>query len=189
MAEVFSGLGVPKWWRSEAGLWLPSSISDLLVQNPPGTPKPRFDALLYAERTRPLGNVGVYATPSAVGVAPVPFQEFIATLASVPLGMILPVLCEVQRVLHRRGMDPDVQLALAAGFFSGTPAFEPLARWVNSVRGERVAFCEQRLPSCSCSRSSSARKSLPTSRAMNTRPDPGFDVLRTAVPRGPRHIA
>jgi hypothetical protein len=143
MAEVFSGLGVPKWWKSEAGLWLPSSIPDLHVQDASGAAKARFNGLLYAQRPKPLGNVGVYATPTAVGVAPLPFQEFITALASVPLGMILPVVCEVQRVLHRRGMDPDVQLALAAGLFSGTPAFEPLARWVTSVRGERVAFCEQ----------------------------------------------
>lgn len=143
MAEVFSGLGVPKWWKSETGLWLPSSIPDLHVQHASGTARTRFDGLLYAQRPKSLGNVGVYATPTAVGIAPLPFQEFITTLASVPLGMILPVVCEVQRVLHSRGMDPDVQLALAAGFFSGTPAFEPLKRWVMSVRGERVAFCEQ----------------------------------------------
>jgi hypothetical protein len=143
MAEVFSGLGVPKWWKSETGLWLPSSISDLHVQDASGTAKTRFNGLLFAERPRPLGNVGVYATPSAVGVAPLPFREFTTNLASVPLGMILPVVCEVQRVLHRRGMDPDMQLALAAGLFAGTPAFEPLARWVTSIRGERVAFCEQ----------------------------------------------
>ena len=124
MAEVFSGLAVPKWWKSEVGLWLPSSIPDLHVQDASGTAKARFNGLLYAQRPKPLGNVGVYATPTAMGIAPLPFQEFTTALASVPLGMILPVVCEVQRVLHRRGMDPDVQLALAAGLFSGTPAFE-----------------------------------------------------------------
>lgn len=144
MPELFSGLTVPKWWKSDTGLILPSSVRDLHVQEPAGRTT-RFDGLLTAERHRPLGNVGVYATPEAMNIAQLSFAEFKTTIAEVPLGMILPVVCHLQAVLHENGMDPRVQLGLASGLFNGTPAFPPLARFIDSVHGERVAFCEQAL--------------------------------------------
>lgn len=142
MPELFSELMVPKWWTSDTGLILPSSVSDLHVQEPADR-RVRFDGLLTAERRRPLGNVGVYATPAAMGVAPLPFDEFIAALASIPLGMVLPVVCELHAMLHDNEMDPQAQLGLAAGLFGGTPAFKSLVRFLRSVPGERVVFCEQ----------------------------------------------
>lgn len=144
MPQLFSGLTVPKWWMTDSGLILPSSVRDLHVQEPAGRTT-RFDGLLTAERHRPLGNVGVYATPEAMNIAQLPFAEFKTTIAEVPLGMILPVICHLQAALHENGMDPRVQLGLAAGLFNGTPAFPPLARFIDSVYGERVAFCEQAL--------------------------------------------
>ncbi|MGD9735121.1 MAG: hypothetical protein AB7V58_05855 [Solirubrobacterales bacterium] len=144
MPQLFSGLTVPRWWMADSGLILPSSVRDLHVQESPGQTT-RFDGLLTAERHRPLGNVGVYATPEAMNIAQLPFAEFKATIGEVPLGMILPVICHLQAVLHKNGMDPRVQLGLAAGLFNGTAAFPPLARFIDSVYGERVAFCEQAL--------------------------------------------
>jgi hypothetical protein len=142
MPDLLSGLTVPKWWISDAGLILPSSVRDLHVQEPSGR-RARFDGLLTAERRRPLGNIGVYATPTAMGVDSLPFDEFIATLASIPLGMILPVVCEMQAMLHDNEMNPQAQLGLAAGIFGGTPAFRSLAQFMRSAPGERVVFCEQ----------------------------------------------
>lgn len=144
MPELFSGLTVPKWWISDTGLILPSSVSDQHVQEPAGQ-RTRFDGLLTAERPRPLGNVGVYATPEAMNIAQLSFAKYKATIAEVPLGMILPVVCHLQAALHENRMDPRVQLGLAAGLFGRTPAFPPLARFIDSVHGERVAFCEQAL--------------------------------------------
>jgi hypothetical protein len=146
MPEVFSGLVVPNWWKSGVGLLLPSTVRDLHVDpNQPGA-RQRFNALLKAERRRPLGNVGVYATPSELGLAPLPFEEFEATLASIPLGMILPVASEVQAMLYDHEMDPRAQYGLAAGLFGGTPAYRALRRFLNGAPGgERVAFCEQAL--------------------------------------------
>jgi hypothetical protein len=104
MAEVFSGLGVPDWWRSDTGLILPSSVRDLHVQPTPDGGEVRFEGLLTAERHRPLGNVGVYATPAAMQVAPLPLEEFIADLAAIPLGMVLSVVSWIQATLHGKEM-------------------------------------------------------------------------------------
>lgn len=145
MPEVFSGLGVPEWWESESGLLLPSSVRDLHVQSPPGGVEARFDSLLIAERPKPLGNVGVYATPEAMQVAQMPFDEFIRALAEIPLGMILPVVCEVQAMLHGNELDQQAHLGLAAGLFARTPALAALARFVRTHPGEPVVFCEQAL--------------------------------------------
>jgi hypothetical protein len=145
MPEVFSGLVVPKWWVSDTGLLLPSSIRDLHVQTSPAGRATRIDGLLTAERRRPLGNVGVYATPAAMQVEPLPFDEFITTLASIPLGMILPVLCDLQAMLHENETDPRAQLGLAAGLFGGTPAFRALAHFLRNRPDEGVVFCEQAL--------------------------------------------
>ncbi len=103
-----------------------------------------------AERRKPLGNVGVYATPSAVGVTPLPFDEYLEGLSSIPLGIILPIICEIQSVLHDDGMNPDAQLALIGGLFAGTEAFAPLARFVRSAPGERLAICEQAMTLLQC---------------------------------------
>jgi hypothetical protein len=143
MPELFSGLVVPKWWISDAGLILPSSLRDRHVQEPPAGPDVRFAGLLRAERPRPLGNVATYATPEAMQIASPPFDEFLTTLASVPLGIILPVVCELQALLHGIETDPENQLGLAAGLFGGTPAFKPLERFVRTLPGERVVCCEQ----------------------------------------------
>lgn len=142
MAEVFSGLAVPKWWISDAGLILPSSVGDLHVEESlaSGT---RFAGLLRAERRRPLGNVAAYATPQAMQIAPPSLDDFLTTLSSIPLGMILPAVCELQALLHDMEGDAENQLGLAAGLFGGTPAFKPLERFVRALPGERVVFCEQ----------------------------------------------
>lgn len=143
MPELFSGLAVPKWWISDAGLILPSSVRDLHVKEPPAGRAARFAGLLKAERQRPLGNVAAYATPEAMQIASPSLDEFLTTLASIPLGMVLPVVCELQALLHDIEMDPENQLVLAAGLFGGTPAFKPLERFVRTLPGERVIFCEQ----------------------------------------------
>ena len=143
MPELFSGLTVPKWWISDAGLILPSSVRDLHVQEPPAGRGARFAGLLKAERQRPLGNIAAYATPAAMQIASPSFDEFLTTLASIPLGMLLPVVCELQALLHGIETDPENQLGLAAGLFGGTQAFKPLERFVRTLPGERVIFCEQ----------------------------------------------
>ncbi len=66
MPEVFSGLVVPKWWKSDTGLLLPSSVRDLQVHSQRAGVEAPFHGLLTAERPRPFGNVGVYATPAAM---------------------------------------------------------------------------------------------------------------------------
>lgn len=126
MAEVFSGLGVPNWWRSDTGLILPPSVRDLHVRPTPDGGEVRFEGLLTAERHRPLGNVGVYATPAAMQVAPLPLEEFIADLAAIPLGMVLSVVSWMQATLHGKEMNRQVQLGVAAGLFQGTAGFPPL---------------------------------------------------------------
>jgi hypothetical protein len=103
----------------------------------------RFAGLFKAERQRPLGNVAAYATPTAMQIASPSFDDFIATLASIPLGMLLPVVCELQALLHGIETDPENQLGLAAGLFGGTQAFDPLERFIRALPGERVIFCEQ----------------------------------------------
>lgn len=145
MAEVFSGLGVPDWWRSATGLILPSSVRDLHVRPTPDGGVVRFKGLLTAERRRPLGNVGVYATPAAMRVAPLPLEEFVADLAAVPLGMMLSIVCWMQATLHGNEMNRQVHLGLAAGLFQGTAGFPPLLRFLETHPGEPVAFCEQGL--------------------------------------------
>ena len=143
MPELFSGLVVPKWWISGAGLILPSSVRDLHVRESPAGRGMRFAGLLKAERRRPLSNVAAYATPKAMHIASPSLDEFLTTLTSVPVGMLLPVVCELQALLHDIETDPENQLALAAGLFGGTPAFKPLERFVRTLPGERVIFCEQ----------------------------------------------
>jgi hypothetical protein len=145
MAEVFSGLEVPGWWRSTTGLILPSTVRDLHVPPTSAGGMSRFAGLLTAERPRPLGNVGVYATPEAMRVAPLPLEEFVTDLASIPLGMILPVICWMQATLHGKEMNRQAQLGLAAGLFQGTAGFPPLIRFLETHPGEPVAFCEQGL--------------------------------------------
>jgi len=145
MPELFSGLAVPKWWTSDAGLILPSSVRDHHVEEPPSGWEVRFAGLLRAERRRPLGNVAAYATPQAMQIAALPFEEFLTMLTSIPLGMLLPVVCEVQALLPDIETDPENQLALAAGLFGGTRALEPLERFVRALPGDRVIFCEQAL--------------------------------------------
>jgi hypothetical protein len=90
--ELFSGLVVPKWWISDAGLVLPSSVRHLQVRELPAGRGARFASLLRAERQRPLGNLATYATPEAVQIASPSLDEFLGTLASIPLGMVLGVL-------------------------------------------------------------------------------------------------
>jgi hypothetical protein len=145
MAEVFSGLGVPNWWRSDTGLILPSSVRDLHVRPTPDGGEVRFEGLLTAERHRPLGNVGVYATPAAMQVAPLPLEEFIANLAAIPPGMVLSVVSWMQATLHGKEMNRQVQLGVAAGLFQGTAGFPPLLRFLETHPGEPVAFSEQGL--------------------------------------------
>lgn len=72
-------------------------------------------------------------------------EEFLTTLNTIPLGMILPLVCELQALLHGIEMDPENQLGLAAGLFGGTPAFKPLERFIRTLPGERVISCEQAL--------------------------------------------
>ncbi len=145
MAEVFSGLGVPNWWWSETGLILPSSVRDLHVQPTPDRGEIRFEGLLTAKRHKPLGNVGVYATPAAMRIAPLPLDDFVADLATIPLGMMLSVVSWIQAALHGKEMNRQVQLGLAAGLFRGTAGFPPLLRFLETHPGEPVAFCEQGL--------------------------------------------
>ena len=93
-------------------LILPSSVRDLHVRPTPDGGEVRFEGLLTAERHKPLGNVGVYATPAAMQVAPLPLEEFVADLATIPLGMMLsvvngvgcgqqPDVCDMERVVPR----------------------------------------------------------------------------------------
>jgi hypothetical protein len=100
---------------------------------------------LVAQRPKPFGNVGVYATPAAMKIAPLPFDEFVSDLALVPVGMMLNVVCWMQATLHGKEMDREAQLGLAAGLFRGTTAFPPLVRFLRTHPGESVAFCEQAL--------------------------------------------
>lgn len=92
----------------------------------------------------------MYATPSAVGIAPLPFEEYLEGLSSIPLGIILPAVCEVQSVLHADGLNTDTQLALVAGLFGHTDAFAPLLNFVRGAPGERLAFCEQAMTLLQC---------------------------------------
>jgi hypothetical protein len=145
MPKVFSGLAVPGWWISNTGLILPSSVPDLHVQEPPAGQEVRFAGLLRAERRRPLGNAAAYATPEAMQIKSPSLEEFLTTLKTIPLGMLLPLVCELQALLHGIEMDPENQLGLAADLFGGTPAFKPLERFIRTLPGERVIFCEQAL--------------------------------------------
>jgi hypothetical protein len=143
MPKVFSGLAVPKWWISDAGLILPSSVRDLHVEESSASRQARFAGLLRAERPRPLGNIAAYATPQAMQVATPSLDDFLTTLNSIPLGMLLPVICELQALLHDIETDAENQIGLAAGLFGGTQAFKALERFVRAVPGQRVIFCEQ----------------------------------------------
>lgn len=142
MIEMLSGLLVPDRSVSPSGLVLPSSVRDLRPRNLPGR-HARFADLLVAERPQPFGNVGVYATPKAMNVRPVPFEEFISTLESIPLGMILPTLSYLLAFLHDKEMDPEAQQAAALGLFRRTPAFDAVARFLREGGVGRVAFSEQ----------------------------------------------
>lgn len=145
MPEMFSGLGVPGWWKSETGLILPSSVRDLHVESAPDGSQVRFEGLLTAERRKPLGNVGVYATPSAMHVESLPIEEFISNLSEVPLGMMLSVVGWMQAAIHGKEMDRQVHLGIAGGLFNRTPAFPLIAHFLETHPGEAVAFCEQGL--------------------------------------------
>jgi len=103
----------------------------------------RYQALLTAQHPEPLPNVVAYATPEALEVAPIPFEDFRSMVAQIPQDVLLPVLSDLQARLWDIEVDVAKQLELAEEIFRGMPELDRLKHFVASGPGRKVIFSEQ----------------------------------------------
>jgi hypothetical protein len=145
MAELFSGLQFQEWWRSSSGLIVPSSLRGQALPEAPAGHEFRHQSLLVARKPEPLPNVATYATPEAMRVRPIPFEDFRTILSEIPHEIFLPILSDLQARLWGIETDTEKQLKLAEGIFGDSLELKRMKQFAASGPGRKIIFSEQAL--------------------------------------------
>lgn len=142
---------LPQFFQLPSGLWLPTSVQEVVEAGPRGQPMQLGDIELIAVRRGPdvMDQVAVYADESALGLPLWTHHEMVAELSALPLEATVRFYATLANLVSHIENDGAAQAELVIGALAdpGSEFAERVRDWVSpsSSSTNRVLFSMQQV--------------------------------------------